>query len=57
MDGHRLDVTLLDAMFRQPLVNSAWVQRELGVTAPTANKALEHLCELHIIRATTTRDS
>ena len=47
------DVALLDAMFRQPLVNSAWVQRELHVTAPTANKALGRLRELNIIRETT----
>jgi Fic family protein len=47
------DVALLDAMFRQPLVNSAWVQRELSVTSPTANKALERLCELDILRETT----
>jgi Fic family protein len=51
--GHRLDVALLDAMYRQPLVNSAWVQRELEVTAPTANKALERLCGLGVIRETT----
>ena len=49
----KYDIALLDAMFRQPLVNSAWVQRELGVTSPTANKALERLCELNILRETT----
>ena len=49
----RYDVALLDAMFRQPLVNSSWVQRELKVTAPTANKALERLCALNIVRETT----
>ncbi len=49
----KYDVALLDAMFRQPLVNSAWVQHELDVTAPTANKSLERLCELAIIRETT----
>lgn len=52
-NGHRQDVALLDALFRQPLTNSAWVQRELGVTAPTANKALERLCELNIVREIT----
>lgn len=51
--GHRLDVALLDAMYRQPLVNSAWIQHELEVTAPTANKALERLCGLGVIRETT----
>ena len=49
----KYDVVLLDALFRQPLVNSAWVQRELGVTSPTANKALDGLCELGILRETT----
>ena len=49
----KYDIALLDAMFRQPLVNSTWVQHELDVTAPTANKALERLCELSIIRETT----
>ena len=49
----RSDAALLDAMFRQPLVNSAWVQHELDVTAPTANKTLERLCELNILRETT----
>jgi Fic family protein len=49
----RFDVALLDAMFRQPLVNSAWVQHVLDVTAPTANKSLERLSELQIIRETT----
>ncbi len=49
----KYDIALLDAMFSQPLVNSAWVQRELGVTSPTANKALERLCELNILREMT----
>ena len=47
------DVALLDALFRQPLVNSNWVQKNLDVTSPTANKALERLCELGILRELT----
>ena len=37
----KYEVALLDALFRQPLVNSNWVQQHLNVTSPTANKALE----------------
>ncbi len=49
----KYDVALLDALFRQPLVNSNWVQQHLNVTSPTANKALERLCELGILREVT----
>ena len=49
----KYDVALLDVLFRQPLVNSNWVQQHLHVTSPTANKALERLCELGILREVT----
>ena len=49
----KYDVALLDALFRQPLVNSNWVQQNLDVTSPTANKAVERLCELGILREVT----
>jgi Fic family protein len=49
----KYDVALLDVLFRQPLVNSNWVQQHLDVTSPTANKALERLCELGILREVT----
>jgi Fic family protein len=51
--GGKFDVALLDVLFRQPLVNSNWVQQHLDVTSPTANKALERLCELGILREVT----
>jgi Fic family protein len=51
--GGKYDVALLDVLFRQPLVNSNWVQQHLDVTSPTANKALERLCELGILREVT----
>ena len=49
----KYDVALHDTLFRQPLVNSNWVQQHLNVTSPTANKALERLCELEILREVT----
>jgi Fic family protein len=46
----KYDVALVDVLFRRTLVNSSWVQQHLDVTSPTANKALERLCELGILR-------
>jgi Fic family protein len=46
-------VALVDRLYRQPLVNSTWVQKNLQVTSPTANKTLERLCEAGILRETT----
>jgi hypothetical protein len=51
--GGKYDVALLDVLFRQPLVNSNWVQQHLDVTSPTANKALARLCEVGILREVT----
>ena len=49
----KYDVALLDVLYRQPLVNSNWIQQHLGITSPTANKALDRLCELGILREVT----
>ena len=47
------DIALLDALFRQPLINAAWVQTQLDVTSPTANKSIDRLEGLGVLRETT----
>jgi hypothetical protein len=34
---------------RHPAINSAWVQEQLEVSAPTANGAIEHLAGLGVL--------
>jgi Fic family protein len=51
--GVSYDLALLDRLFSQPLTNSSWVERELGVSTTTANKALDRLCTSGVLRETT----
>jgi cell filamentation protein, protein adenylyltransferase len=51
--GVGYDMALLDGLYRQPLVNSAWVEKQLGVTTTTANKVLGRLRTTKILRETT----
>jgi Fic family protein len=47
------DIAVLDRLFSQPLVNAAWVERVIGVTASTANKVLDRMCAAGVLRETT----
>lgn len=47
------ELQLLDALYRQPVVNANWVQRHLGVAPATANKVLARCEEAGILRETT----
>ncbi len=52
-DGQKHDLVLLDRLYRQPIVNSAWVARELDVAKATANKLLTRMENAGILRETT----
>lgn len=47
------ELQLLDALYRQPLVNATWVQRRLHVAPATANKVLARCEAAGILRETT----
>ena len=49
------ELTMLDGLFRQPLVNGKWVERTLGVTAMTANAYLRRFVEVGALREITGR--
>jgi Fic family protein len=51
--GQKHELALLDRLYGQPIVNSAWVERELGVAKVTANKLLTRMEETGILRETT----
>ena len=51
--GQRHDLVLLDHLYGQPIVNGAWVERELDVAKATAHKLLARLVEVGILRETT----
>lgn len=51
--GQKHDLVLLDRLYRQPIVNGAWVERELGVAKATASKLLTRLASAGIVRETT----
>lgn len=51
--GNKHDRRLLDALFSQPIINVAWVERELGVSKVTANRIVARLASLGILRETT----
>ena len=42
-DGQKNDLVRLDRLYRQPIVNGAWVERELDVAKATANKMLARM--------------
>ncbi len=46
-------MVLLDRLYRQPIVNGAWVEPELDVAKATANKILARLESTGIVRETT----
>lgn len=52
-DGQKRDLVLLDRLYRQPIVNGAWVERELDVAKATANKLLTRMENAGILRETT----
>jgi Fic family protein len=52
-NANKLDFALLDSLYRQPIVNEAWVERELDVTPTTAGKVLNRLEEAGILREIT----
>ena len=51
--GSRNDLALLDRLYRQPIVNGTWVERELGVARATSGKLLARLETAGILRETT----
>lgn len=51
--GQKRDLVLLDRLYRQPIVNAAWVERELDVAKATANKLLARMEDAGILRETT----
>ena len=51
--GNKHDIRLLDALYSQPIVNVAWVERELNVSKVTANRIVARLESLGILRETT----
>lgn len=51
--GLKTDLALLDRLYRQPIVNSAWVEHEVGVTKVTANKLIGRMVATGILRETT----
>lgn len=51
--GLRHELALLDRLYRQPIVNSAWVERELEVAKATANKLLVRMEDAGVLRETT----
>lgn len=51
--GQKNELALLDRLYRQPIVNSAWVGHELGVAKATANKLLARMETAGIVRETT----
>lgn len=51
--GQKNDLVLLDRLYRQPIVNGAWVERELDVAKATASKLLARLVDAGIMRETT----
>jgi Fic family protein len=51
--GLASDLVLLDGLYRQPLINAAWVQALLMVSPTTANKILSRFCGAGILRETT----
>lgn len=51
--GQKHELALLDRLYRQPIVNSAWVERELDVAKATAHKLLTRMEATGILRETT----
>lgn len=51
--GQKHELALLDRLYTQPIVNSAWVERELGVATATANKVLTRIEAAGILREST----
>jgi Fic family protein len=51
--GGNNELRLLDELYRQPVVNAAWVERHLGVAPATANKVLERCEAAGVVRETT----
>jgi hypothetical protein len=48
-----ISLALLDRLYRQPIVNSVWVERELDVAKATAHKLLTRMEATGILRETT----
>jgi len=51
--GQRNELALLDRLYGQPIVNSVWVERELGVAKATAHKLLARMEAVGILREST----
>ncbi|CAB4876370.1 unannotated protein [freshwater metagenome] len=51
--GQTRDMILLDKLYRQPIINGAWVERELGIAKSTVSKLLVRLEDAGIVRETT----
>ena len=51
--GQRNELALLDRLYKQPIVDSGWVERELNVAKATANKLLARMEVTGILRETT----
>lgn len=50
--GQKNELALLDRLYKQPIVNSGWVERELNVAKATANKLLARMEVAGILGAT-----
>ena len=53
--GGKLDLAVLDALYRQPLVNAKWVGSVADVVPATANKILSRLEQAGVLRELTGR--
>lgn len=51
--GQKNELALLDRLYKQPIVDSGWVERELNVAKATANKLLARMEVAGILRETT----
>ena len=51
--GHKHELALLNRLDRQPIVNGAWMQGEVGVAKATANQLLVRMEDAGISRVTT----
>lgn len=51
--GQRHELGLLDRLYRQPIINATWVERELAVAKATAHKVIDRLVRAGILRETT----
>lgn len=51
--GSANDLRLLDSLYRQPLVNAAWIAERLDVVPQTANNMLDRFVKAGLLRETT----